>query len=68
MSSKVQQVDYFTNTELTPPTSAADARAPEFPVIQPLSSNLPPSPEDSDASGGRQVLIFSGIALYLVRD
>jgi hypothetical protein len=60
-SFKASQFDYFSNHELTPPSLAADVGAPEFPPLKiSASAGLPPSPEDSDTAGGRQVLIFSG--------
>lgn len=57
MPSVTNQPDYFGQADITPPHSAIDAKAPALPTI-----NLPPSPEDSDASDSsrRQVLIFSG--------
>jgi len=62
MSSTFSSVGYFEDTcEFTPPASATDAEAPEFPTFKlPASAALPPSPEDSDSAGGRQVMIFSG--------
>lgn len=64
MSSKATQVDYLSNHELTPPTMSADSTAPDFPPLRiSPSAGMPPSPDDSDAAGGRQVLIFSGTSL-----
>src|SRR5436305_3031044 len=54
MPSISTQQDYFTASELTPPSSAR-----ESPVLPPVI--LPPSPDDSDAAENtRQVMIFSG--------
>jgi len=57
MPSVTNQPDYFGQANITPPHSATDTKAPSLPTV-----NLPPSPEDSDASDSsrRQVLIFSG--------